>query len=332
MKVCIAGYGSIGKTHADNLFSLGHEVAFLRTGLANAQRPATEGSFPEFYDKRELLGWEPQCLVVCTPTALHQEGIRFGIENGLHVYVEKPIGGSINETTELVKLARRNNLVLRVGYQMRFHPLTHVAKDFLVRAESLGGLQGFSMSWLSNVRTWHPWENVEDSYAVRSELGGGAINTLSHEFDLAIFLFGEIDWVDAVSTFGAFPGVEVGVDVLLKPIAGPPGTIQLRIDTSYRQRVLTLMFQESLVQLDFETNEIRHSGEVIHQPTTVSLHNQAYLASITDFIECAIRRDVDSTLERSIMETEIFLSSIRLASRNGQRTSALQHDWEKKNA
>ena len=37
---------------------------------------------------------------------------------------------------------------------------------------------------------FHPYENYKNSYAASKKLGGGALNTLSHEVDLIAFFFG----------------------------------------------------------------------------------------------------------------------------------------------
>lgn len=45
------------------------------------------------------------------------------LDNGIHVYVDKPISYKIEETRELYELAKKNNLILRVGFNRRKAPL-----------------------------------------------------------------------------------------------------------------------------------------------------------------------------------------------------------------
>jgi len=47
--------------------------------------------------------------------------------------------------------------------------------------------------WGEYLPQWHPWEDYRQSYAARSDLGGGVIVTLTHPLDYLRFIVGEVD-------------------------------------------------------------------------------------------------------------------------------------------
>lgn len=313
MKACVLGYGSIGRRHALNLSLLGHEVGFLRSGKSKMETSIQEHGWLEFFSPDDCLSWGPEFLVVCTPTSLHLKGVNFGIRHGLHVYVEKPIACTPSEIEELVFIAQQNDLVLRAGYQMRFHELVKRAKRLTSGSSDHGALQGFSFEWFSNVRHWHPWEDVSSSYVTRPELGGGAINTLSHEIDLIQFLFGAVDSLDANLIYGEFEAIEIGMDALIQTKSGVSGVVQLRMDTEYRHRMVSLAFTESLVEIDLERGQIISSGFVEKVGDAQSLHEAAYLSSLQSFIADIEGERWEEGKAEEIVATELMLSDLRLS-------------------
>lgn len=319
MKACVLGYGSIGKRHASNLSLLGHEVAFLRTGKGTLEMAEEGHNWLEFFRPRDCLNWKPDFLIVCTPTSLHIEGAKFGLQNGMHVYVEKPLAGTPSEIQELVLLAQQNELVLRVGYQMRFHELVKRARELTSGSSNLGELQGFSLKWLSDVRRWHPWEDLANSYVMRPELGGGAINTLSHEIDLVEFLFGAVESVDANLVYKDSQNVEVGVDALVQTKGGLSGVVQLRMDTDYRHRNITLFFSNSLVEIDIENGRILSLGLVENFGNGQILNDASYLTSLQAFIDDVKSERWTEDKDHQIWATELLLLNFRVAGQQRRR-------------
>lgn len=60
---------------------------------------------------------------VHTSTASHYEVCRKLLENGIHVYVDKPMSYHMEEARELFVLAKEKNRILRVGFNRREAPL-----------------------------------------------------------------------------------------------------------------------------------------------------------------------------------------------------------------
>jgi predicted dehydrogenase len=84
--------------------------------------------------------------------------------------------------------ARAAGRVCLVNFQRRLHPAWLATRAAL--RDELGQARAATFYARSNVRTWHPYEPLDDLYAVRADLGGGVLATECHEVDAAIELFG----------------------------------------------------------------------------------------------------------------------------------------------
>ncbi|MDW8368439.1 MAG: Gfo/Idh/MocA family oxidoreductase, partial [Abditibacteriales bacterium] len=85
-----------------------------------------------YKDYRELLDKEkPHIAIVATPDHWHALNTIAAIKAGAHVYVEKPIGHTINEGKAMVKAARENNRVVQVGTHRRVSPHNISGREFI---------------------------------------------------------------------------------------------------------------------------------------------------------------------------------------------------------
>lgn len=88
---------------------------------------------PKLYkDFRELLATEkPEIVIVATPDHWHPLIAIAAMQAGAHVYVEKPIGHTINEGKAMVKTARQTGKVCQVGTHRRISPHNVSGMEFL---------------------------------------------------------------------------------------------------------------------------------------------------------------------------------------------------------
>jgi predicted dehydrogenase len=119
--VLVAGSGSIGRRHLENLRRLGEAGPVLyRTGRRDPHAPAAAA--PEEFDLDRALGGRPRAVLVCNPSALHLSVALRAARAGAHLLVEKPLSHSLDGVQELQDEVRRRRLVALVGFQYRFHP------------------------------------------------------------------------------------------------------------------------------------------------------------------------------------------------------------------
>ncbi|MDH3648495.1 MAG: Gfo/Idh/MocA family oxidoreductase [Saprospiraceae bacterium] len=91
-----------------------------------------------FVDYRECLEQtNPDIAIVATPDHWHALPTIAAIKQGAHVYIEKPIGHTIDEGKAILRAAREHRRVVQVGTHRRVSPHNTSAMEFL-RAGKVG--------------------------------------------------------------------------------------------------------------------------------------------------------------------------------------------------
>jgi predicted dehydrogenase len=190
--------GLIGTPHARTLQKVEECELVAVADVDEKYRGATEQLGANFYrDYEEMIREEGlQGVIIATPNHLH---VPMGItcaQQGLHLFVEKPIAQDLSEADRLIESAKQNGVRILVGHQRRFNALVEKARE-IVRGADLGKLVGATVTWA----LLKPPEYFEGPFAWRKNKGGGPILiNLIHEIDNLRYICGEIDEVFAVTS------------------------------------------------------------------------------------------------------------------------------------
>jgi predicted dehydrogenase len=137
----------MGRYHAQKLAARGDckLVAVADADRARAETVAAAHGCAALTDFRQIFGMA-DAAVVAVPTERHREVAGACLQAGLHVLVEKPIAVDLEESSQLVDLARRRNLVLHVGHVERcnaaFRALAaRMQRPLYIDAERLSGFK-----------------------------------------------------------------------------------------------------------------------------------------------------------------------------------------------
>ena len=142
LKVAIVGCGKIADSHASQIQWIeGCEIVGVcdREPLMAEQLAARFPVKRHFTDLTALLEEaRPDVVHITTPAETHFDIARFCLEQGCHVYVEKPFTLYAQQAQRLVDLAERKGVKLTVGHNDQF---SHVARRMraLVQSGYLGG-------------------------------------------------------------------------------------------------------------------------------------------------------------------------------------------------
>ncbi|WP_145322703.1 Gfo/Idh/MocA family protein [Paenibacillus xylanexedens] len=82
-------------------------------------------------DLKELLSWELDAVFVHTATEAHFDIVMQCLEQGLAVYVDKPLSYTLRESEEMTAFAEAQGLLLAVGFNRRFAPMYQKAKEWM---------------------------------------------------------------------------------------------------------------------------------------------------------------------------------------------------------
>ncbi len=124
IKFGVIGYGYWGPNVVRNLSAIdGSEVVLVCDKSPDARRASqkTHPGIPVSADAAELMSsTEIDAIAVVTPVWTHYELVKAALENGKHVFVEKPFTSSVEEAEELIELAIRKNLKIMVDHTFLF--------------------------------------------------------------------------------------------------------------------------------------------------------------------------------------------------------------------
>jgi predicted dehydrogenase len=124
MNFGVIGYGYWGPNVVRNLASLGGSQVVSIAEMSSAARQRAHKACPGVYvtsDARELLtSTEIDAIAVITPVWTHYDLAKAALENGKHVFVEKPFTSTTAQGEELIELAARKNLTIMVDHTFLF--------------------------------------------------------------------------------------------------------------------------------------------------------------------------------------------------------------------
>jgi predicted dehydrogenase len=143
VKFGVVGYGYWGPNVVRNLVSL--EGAEVRTvcDKSPSARKRVQKNYPGVQvtaDAQEIMSsTEIDAVAVVTPVWTHYELAKAALENGKHVFVEKPFTSSVAQAETLINLAEKKNLKIMVDHTFLF---TSAVKKIhqLVEENTLGKL------------------------------------------------------------------------------------------------------------------------------------------------------------------------------------------------
>src|SRR5512135_2532949 len=124
IRVGVIGYGYWGPNIVRNFRGLeGSRVELICDQRPEALRRAQQ-AFPEVKvctDVADIVrSPDIDAVAVVTPVWTHYELARAALENGKHVFVEKPFTANARQGEELIELAERKNLKIMVDHTFLF--------------------------------------------------------------------------------------------------------------------------------------------------------------------------------------------------------------------
>lgn len=184
-----------------------------------------------YSDYKKMLTEEKIDLAVITlPHGLHCEAACFAAENGIDVFLEKPMAVSSEECKTIIDTCRKNGVMLWVGHLQRYMPANVFAKK-LIDSGELGELVGFY-----EVRNGIYFTERRPKWFGQKSMSGGGImmNLGAHALDkLKYFSDSEIEEVSGYIHMHDGLDCEDGVQAVVKMKNGVSGTVNLIGYTSH---------------------------------------------------------------------------------------------------
>jgi virulence factor len=124
MKIGIIGLGDIAeKAYLPILSSKKVEVHLCSRSKSKLSEAVERFRFQQQHDNLDsLIGQGIHAAFVHSPAVTHGEIVEKLLLKNVHVYVDKPLALNYTTAEHLVNLARKRNLILRVGFNRRYAP------------------------------------------------------------------------------------------------------------------------------------------------------------------------------------------------------------------
>lgn len=192
MKFGIIGAGNHAqKKVMPAIVKAGHEVSSIYSrDLEKAKKIGLKYLSKPYNDIETFLTGDFEAVYISSPNFLHYEHALASLKRGKHVLLEKQMTLSNEHAEELVATASKMNLVLAVGFHMRFHPAVGRIKKMIENHElgrtvyvtgmwsgySLGRVRGADSRW---------WDEDDKSG------GGSVMGTGVHVMDTINYVLGK---------------------------------------------------------------------------------------------------------------------------------------------
>ena len=288
-RILIAGLGSIGARHLNNLLQLGVEDILL---LRTRNEPIKEAPhLPIFTKLEDALNQKPDAVIVSNPTSHHLETALPAVKAGCHLFLEKPLSHTWQDVDTLLATVKQKELIGMVGFDMHFDPGLQKVHQ-LLKDGTIGQVTAIQAQVGQYLPDWHPWEDYRKGVSARVDTGGGVILDLIHEIDYVTWLMGEAK--EVISMNGRVSSLEIQTEdtaaILIRFMNNAIGTINL----DYIQRTLSrscrIVGEEGTITWDLINQKVSWYlaiEKAWHEYSYSGFQrNDRFLAEMKHFLDC----------------------------------------------
>lgn len=163
---------------------------------------------------------------ICLPIHLHSKFVLAAIDQGKHVFCEKPFALNVSEADSIVRKLSSTNLKLMVGYNQRFEPQFRKMQD-LFKSRMLGRLTTIEGK---HAKCDSPEKYLPPNWRSDPRKGGGALlDHACHKFDMINWFAGKPTSVKAISAYNLGTEAEDTAAVIVKHETGVISMLSLTL-------------------------------------------------------------------------------------------------------
>lgn len=244
-------HASIVAAHADvELVAVCDTSSIVLNGFKKFSKIATYSDYKKMIDKEDL-----DFVVVATPTKMHYPMVKYALEEGLHVFCEKPFMLNTEQGEEIVGLAEEKGLVNQVGFHNHFIGTFRELRRLLSKG-IIGELFHFSGEAYGPVVT----KEKGGTWRSNTEEGGGCLyDYASHVINLIQEVLGRPEKIHGSLLKSIYSkGVEDAVFSLLELQNGLSGTLLVNwSDETFRKMSTSLTVQGKKGKIVCDATELK---------------------------------------------------------------------------
>lgn len=331
IKMGLVGVGKMGISHLAilgahpeiDVVAVCDSATYITSVLRKHSGISTYKDFGKMLKECELDG-----VVIATPTSSHFELATIALEKGLHLFVEKPLSLSAEQSERLAKLAAEKNCVSQVGYHNRFIG-TFMEMKRLVHEGVIGDVyhvdgRAFGQVVIRSKKglTWR---------SKKTEGGGCLHDYACHVLDLMNFVAGPPEEVISAQLQPIFStDIEDAVFATFRYPSGATGYLETNwSDESYRKMSTTVTVYGTRGKLIADRQELRvylrpgaefenyKAGWTIRyitdlqSPVNFYMRGEEYSAQIDNFVQSINAGNIQSENSfASAAQTDLMIDKI----------------------
>lgn len=251
------------------------------------------------------------------PPALHFKWAKSALQNDKHAYVEKPFTTSLENTRELIAIAKDKKLAVHENYMFIFHRQLQAVKDLIAKGE-IGKVRQYRVSF------GFPRRAAND-FRYNKALGGGALlDAGGYCMKYASWLLGDTAKLVCANSYYE-PEYEVDIFGSCTMTNGEGTIVQMSfgMDCDYKCELEAWGSTGTLT-----TGRILTAPDGL-EPDIIIKHNQEYTTqklpadnafekSIRRFYDCLTDEAIREENYRIIERQSLFVSEFKKLSNNGK--------------
>jgi len=123
INIGVVGVGHLGQHHVKHLSKIsGANLIGVFDSNNKRNNSVSKQYNTRIFDNLSLLIQSCDALSIVTPTQYHAEIAEQCIRSNKHVFIEKPITGSLSEADNILRLANNSGVIVQVGHIERLNP------------------------------------------------------------------------------------------------------------------------------------------------------------------------------------------------------------------
>ncbi len=180
LNTAVIGTGNMGSYHVRNYSEIPGSNLVAISDIDEKAKEIADAYNCRFYtDYREMLKKEKlDAVSICAPTKWHKSIALDVIKRKINLLVEKPISDNLKDAKEMIREAKKNNVVLTIGHIERFNPAVQKLKEIIKKGE-LGEITSIIIRRVGFYPLRQPTTNVIIDLAI-------------HDIDIVNFLTEEL--------------------------------------------------------------------------------------------------------------------------------------------
>jgi UDP-N-acetylglucosamine 3-dehydrogenase len=251
LNVGVIGCGMMGQNHARVYSEIANLVGVSDSNEKIQSQVSRRFKVKGYSDYHNLLEREDlNAVSISTPTTTHYSIASDAISNKKHVLIEKPMGGDLDKAKSLVAMAKKQDVVLAVGYIERHNPVVGFTKNLLEK-KKFGDIISVSSRRVS-------------SFPLRIKDVGVVLDLGIHDIDVIRYLLGS----KARSVFSLAGGTneskfEDHANILIEFESGVFAVIEVNWLTPMKVRKVALTCSKNFVEMDYINQTLQVSSSTI---------------------------------------------------------------------